>query len=56
MDISLYSEFCESLFDDFEGARITAVKLLEVLSHHYGDWYLINTSFHDFEIKSNKFI
>ncbi|RWS02319.1 hypothetical protein B4U79_07769 [Dinothrombium tinctorium] len=37
LDFSLYSEFCEALNDDFEGCRMTAMKLLEVLSHIYGD-------------------
>ncbi|XP_054152936.1 integrator complex subunit 4-like [Oppia nitens] len=37
LDISLYSEFCESLNDDYECARITAIRLLLVISQHYGD-------------------
>jgi len=41
LDISLYSEFCEALADDYEGTRLTAVQLLQVLSHNYGDWLVV---------------
>ncbi|RWS31998.1 integrator complex subunit-like protein [Leptotrombidium deliense] len=37
LDFSLYSEFCVALNDDYEGCRMTAMKLLEVLSHLYSD-------------------
>ena len=37
LDISLYSEFCESLKDNYGGCRLTAMKLLEILSQDFGD-------------------
>ena len=37
LDISLYSEFCESLSDDYAGVRIMAMKLLQILSQLYAD-------------------
>lgn len=37
LDISLYSEFCESLSDDYACVRIMAMKLLQILSHLYTD-------------------
>lgn len=37
LDVSLYSEFCEALSDDFEGCRISAIKLLTVMAQLYGD-------------------
>lgn len=41
MDISLYSEFCELLNDEYEGVRIAAMKLIQLLSANYKDWYFI---------------
>ncbi|KAI1289838.1 Integrator complex subunit 4 [Halotydeus destructor] len=37
LDFSLYSEFCEALTDDYEGCRISAIKLLTIMSQKYGD-------------------
>lgn len=37
LDISLYCEFCDALKDDYEGCRVVAIQLLEVLSTHYSD-------------------
>lgn len=37
LDISLYCEFCDALKDDYEGCRVVAIQLLEVLSNHYSD-------------------
>lgn len=37
LDISLYCEFCDALKDDYEGCRVVAIQLLEVLSYHYSD-------------------
>lgn len=37
LDISLYSEFCESLKDNYSGCRLTAMKLVEILSRRFGD-------------------
>ena len=37
MDISLYTEFCESLKDNYGGCRLTAMKLLEIMAQTYGD-------------------
>ena len=37
LDISLYCEFCDALKDDYEGCRVVAIQLLEVLSNYYSD-------------------
>lgn len=35
LDISLYSEFCDLLNDEYERVRITAMKLIQILSYKY---------------------
>ena len=44
LDLSLYSEFCESLKDDYEECRIMAVKLLDKLTMIYGDCLVLSSS------------